>query len=423
MYPNINNVDDYEIINNVSYNQNRIQSLNSVTYQNNQNLNQMPNRNIYQMPNTNINQMPNTNIYQMPNTNTNQMSNRNINQIESQFQIHFNDNSNIQNFNEVPANYNNINIQIKNNNPNIIENNNSNQFLNTNKINNTNLNQNQKTGQNIILNNNNLGSNVINVKLTNEEIEKAKENGFILIGKTGVGKTSLLNVICGEEKGKVGYSTKSETKTSNFYCMKEKIGSEYKYFCIVDTPGLYDTNGKCEDKNQKQEIIKLISEEKIKVKGLLFLTNFQNERFDDSEQNSLIEYNAIFPLKEFWKRIIIIFTHYYGDPDGDTKEEIQKKSEQILSKIFKVIMNKVKIVSDPVKFSQVNNKYINIYSKVKNKKQIENNLSVRKIIINELISYTKFSPMFTKIQIFNFEKYQLQPNDKFLYDCIFFMFI
>ena len=31
-------------------------------------------------------------------------------------------------------------------------------------------------------------------KLNIEEIKKAKENGFILIGKTGTGKTSLLNI-------------------------------------------------------------------------------------------------------------------------------------------------------------------------------------------------------------------------------------
>ena len=40
---------------------------------------------------------------------------------------------------------------------------------------------------NIISNTNNLN------ELTDEEKLKAKENGFILLGKTGVGKTSLLN--------------------------------------------------------------------------------------------------------------------------------------------------------------------------------------------------------------------------------------
>ena len=43
-------------------------------------------------------------------------------------------------------------------------------------------------------------------KLTKEGILKAKENGFILIGKTGVGKISLLNLIYGNNVGKVGYS-------------------------------------------------------------------------------------------------------------------------------------------------------------------------------------------------------------------------
>ena len=39
--------------------------------------------------------------------------------------------------------------------------------------------------------------NKINKMLTDEEILKCKENGFILIGKTGIGKTSLLNIIFG----------------------------------------------------------------------------------------------------------------------------------------------------------------------------------------------------------------------------------
>ena len=89
--------------------------------------------------------------------------------------------------------------------------------------------------------------------LTDEEILKCKENSFILIGKTGVGKTALLNVIYGEEIGKVGHTSKSETKDSNYYCIKEKIENEFIYFCIIDTPGLYDTNGFDADINQKKK--------------------------------------------------------------------------------------------------------------------------------------------------------------------------
>jgi GTP-binding protein EngB required for normal cell division len=264
--------------------------------------------------------------------------------------------------------------------------------------------------------NNNINSYTLS-NLNEEEILKAKENGFILIGKTGTGKTSLLNVLFGDDVGKVGYSSKSETKITSYYCIKEKIGDKYIYFCIIDTPGLFDTNGEEADDSQKKEIIKLISRKKIKIKGLLFLANFQNERFDASEQISLIQYNSIFPLKDFWKHLIIIFTHYYGDPDGDSKEEIQQRSKKVLSNIFSIIMNKVKNISNPINYEELNRQYINVYSRPKNDKHIKNNKKIRNDLILEIEKYTHLSPMFSKIQIFHFKKYEIKHNDRFVYDC------
>ena len=253
--------------------------------------------------------------------------------------------------------------------------------------------------------------------LTEKELLKCKENGFILLGKTGVGKTSLLNILVNNEVGKVGHSSKSETKVSNFYCYKEIINNELIYYCIIDTPGLYDTNGVEADINQKKDIQNLIAKEKIKIKGILFLSNFQNERFDFSEQKTLIEYNALFPMKEFWKRLIIVFTHYYGDPEGDSKEEIQERSTKCFTQIIETIMEKVKNVSDPIDFNNINKKYVNIYSKAKKDKQLKNNESIRNSLINEIYEYTKLNPMFNNLQIFHFEKYEINENDEYIYDC------
>ena len=94
------------------------------------------------------------------------------------------------------------------------------------------------------------------------------------------------------------------------------------YFCIIDTPGLYDTR-EFKLMKFKKKIMVLVSNENIKIKGLLFLSNFQSERLDASEQSSLIDYDKMFPLKDFWKRIIFVFTHYFGDPNSYTKEEIK----------------------------------------------------------------------------------------------------
>ena len=254
-------------------------------------------------------------------------------------------------------------------------------------------------------------------EMTEIEKKKCKENGFILIGKTGVGKTALLNVIFGKEKGKVGHSSKSETKESNYYCIKYKFNNKIIYFSIIDTPGLFDTEGFDADINQKKDIKNLICKEKIKIKGLFFLANFQNERFDASEQTSLVEYNALFPMKEFWNRIVFIFTHYYGDPDGDSKEEIQVRSQDCLTQIINNIMEKVKKVSSTIDFKEIKKEYVNLYSKVKNDKQLKNNDLIKKDLISIISEYIKLKPMFSQLQIFHFEKFNIELNDKYLYDC------
>ena len=259
--------------------------------------------------------------------------------------------------------------------------------------------------------------------LTEEEIIKAKENSFILLGKTGVGKTSLLNIIYGKDIGKVGHTTLSETKDSKYYCIKEKIDNQFIYFCIIDTPGLYDTQGNEADELQKKEVMKLISKEDIKIKGLLFLSNFQCERLDASEQYTLVDYIKMFPLKDFWKRVIFIFTHYYGDPNSYSKEEIKENNNIYQSQILHKLMDKVKNICEPIQFNNLNLKYINIYNRNLNEKKIKNNLEIRKEIIAEIFKYIKLKPMFNKLQIFNFENYEIEKNDKFLYNCDLYIYL
>ena len=451
----------FQILGNIHNNNQTQDKLAKFYYIQNQNNFEITQNNHQQLNNSNKNSLQNLQInnenlsinnfssdktnLEIGNNLNNSKENQNFKHIQNNYQnqINFNEPNNIKvenclqnpnniNMKQNPKIKNNLNYRIERQNINIMKN----QVINpniSNKSNDINT-QNCLNDPNIIKNDNNIlippkqNNNSINSEnriqeLTKEEMEKSKENGFILIGKTGVGKTSLLNVILGYSAGKVGYSSKSETNKSNFYCFKEEINSKINYYCIIDTPGLYDTKGKEADKNQKLEIIKLVSEKNIKIKGLLFLSNFQNERFDASEQLSLIEYNAIFPLKEFWKRIILIFTHYYEDPNGDSKEDIQKRADKNLSEIFNVIMNRIKNVSDPIKYNKINKKYINTYSRAKKKIQIDNNIKIRNMIIEDIRKYSEFTPMFTKVQIYNFEKYELQLNDKNLYDCDFYVYL
>ena len=186
--------------------------------------------------------------------------------------------------------------------------------------------------------------------LTEEERQSARENGFVISGKTGAGKTTLLNAIFGKEVGRAERSLKSVTQHSTVYYYKLENG---KCITLVDTPGLSDAN-KIENKEidniHLDGITKVISEQNIHIKGILFLVNFQNERFDADEQEALLKYNEVFPLKKFWQNLIVIFTHHFADPDGDDEEEMKSNRDKSNGEIFCKIMDKVKNVSDVIDY-------------------------------------------------------------------------
>lgn len=248
--------------------------------------------------------------------------------------------------------------------------------------------------------------------LSEKEIEEAKQNGFILAGKTGAGKTTLLNAIFGKEVGLAKRSLEAVTTNSSIYYCRLENGN---CVSLVDTPGLSDTNrteNKDIDNIHLEEIQKVISEQKIHIKGILFLVNFQNERFDADEQDALLNYNRVFPLKRFWKNLIVIFTHHFADPDGDDEEEMKKNRDKSNGEIFSKIMERVKDVSDVIEYCNLKIRYFNSYSPVKSEKQRKKNIKVRddlEILLNEL---SQNEPLFNQIEIMHIKNYKIQENGK-----------
>jgi len=236
---------------------------------------------------------------------------------------------------------------------------------------------------------------------SDKELNEARQNGFILTGKTGAGKSTLLNAIFGQDVALVKKSSLAVTKASQVYYLRLKNG---KCVSIVDTPGLSDpditSNNKADlDIIHLKEIKEKISNEKIHIKGILFLVNFHEERFDNSEQEALINYNALFPLRRFWKHLIVVFTHGYADPDGDTFEEMMQSRDESNGIIFSRLMERVKDVSDTIRYKEMEIKYYNSYSPVKNdkqKKQNEKNKEDIENLFNELIQK---EPLFCQIEI------------------------
>ncbi len=125
------------------------------------------------------------------------------------------------------------------------------------------------------------------------EKAQARKNGFILCGKTGTGKSTLLNAILGEEIAIVKKSAESVTQKTTVYYYKLRND---KMISILDTPGLMDPkalNNPNIDNVHLEDIRDTIRAEKIEIKGIIFLVNFQNERFDSTEQEALINYLSL----------------------------------------------------------------------------------------------------------------------------------
>lgn len=248
--------------------------------------------------------------------------------------------------------------------------------------------------------------------LTEEEKERAKENGFILVGKTGTGKTTILNAIYNKVVGKAVSTCESVTKISSVYYYKLKNGN---VITLIDTPGLGDTERTENDNIDKihlNGITKAISDQNIHIKGILFLVNFQNKRFDADEQEALLNYNTLFPLKNFWKSLVIVYTHFYSDPNEDEDEEEMKVNRSISNgQIFEKLMEKVKNVSDIISYKDLRIKYFNSYSDANNNKKKKSNNRTREELEDIFDELSKNPPLFCQVEIQHKKNYKWKGED------------
>lgn len=114
-------------------------------------------------------------------------------------------------------------------------------------------------------------------------VPQATQYTIVAFGKTGSGKSSLLNKLM----GKTLFQTSGEWKSQTKECQWElgTLGKSKATCLFVDTPGFSDSDG--EDKKHCESIIESL---KVITDGFtIFLYTFslQNERYDNSEQVSM----------------------------------------------------------------------------------------------------------------------------------------
>jgi GTPase SAR1 family protein len=129
--------------------------------------------------------------------------------------------------------------------------------------------------------------------------ERGKNFTFLLIGRTGVGKSSTVNSLMGQEIAPVGDYRPTTMSVESY---ESEIGGVK--FTIIDTPGLCDD---LEEKGNDYDYLEQIRLNVDRIDLMWFVTELDDNRVRGDERRGIKLISEIFGSK-IWEQAIIVFT-------------------------------------------------------------------------------------------------------------------
>jgi small GTP-binding protein len=162
------------------------------------------------------------------------------------------------------------------------------------------------------------------------QLSQDKEFVFLLAGRTGVGKSSTVNSLLGQQIATVG---KYDATTMDVQEYEHEINGVK--CSIIDTPGLCDD---IPEKGNNEKYIELIQRQVKQIDLLWFVTRLDESRVtNDEKQGIQIISEAFTPT--VWEHSVIVFTR--ANKADDYLEELAERTKRIRNEIAKHTGNEI----------------------------------------------------------------------------------
>ena len=151
-----------------------------------------------------------------------------------------------------------------------------------------------------------------------------KESYFVIVGLTGVGKSTFVNAISNKKCCRV--SVKGKSMTQNHQLIR--FSQNHHTFYVVDTPGLGDSQN---NERVINELKTLLSKWPF-LKKIVIIKPYTEIRLADYLQKALEVIMECFPLQNFWDHVLIVNNRCIPT-DEAYKDFLEENPETFLDKL------------------------------------------------------------------------------------------
>lgn len=169
---------------------------------------------------------------------------------------------------------------------------------------------------------------------------KSKITKILVLGETGNGKSTFCNYVLGEKRCEESPDPDSHTFDVIGYMAKEN--SKNHDIMVIDTPGLSDSKGR------DQEIINMVRTKLSKehcngIKSIVIIINANVPRFSKESQRIISLFCKMFPHKEFWYHVAIVFSMCYESwPETQLNKVKEIKQQKFMINFMEAVDTIVK---------------------------------------------------------------------------------